>query len=495
MADSQTPQTAQQTLAQTVRAKYPGAYDDMDDMTLESKVLAKYPQYSDMPRTKGAPVGTGLLGGPTATMKAAPQAFTLPWLKEKGMQIADPLTQALPAIGATVGGALGAGGGTLAAPGPGTLGGGVTGAVIGGEGGEAGKQLLRRWMGFGDAPQTGWEAGKQIAGQGLGQGAIEAATAGLPFLKGPMQRTAATQYERALAPTTKQNKAITQEIVPELIQRGEYGSLEGLEKRAGQRISQLNPELNTTYQQVSSLPTSMGNLPASLSGSGTKVIQDLEALKQTYMPQGMVAQPQAVNAIEGIQNIVKQYGPDIDASTLRRLRQIFEEAPAKAGAYAGADLSTSYTLNAQQQAADSIRGILNKNPDIGALNKEISFWLDVQRVTSQSGLRRTGQEGGLLKTFWPLASAITGGGAGFAAHSPEAGLGAAAATALTAQTAQIMRSPAWRTMSSVAKDRLASALARGDVGAVSALATRLGVIALQGPEKQPQSTNPAMPRQ
>lgn len=39
------------TLAQAIRSKYPGVYDDMDDPTLESKILAKYPQYSDMPRT------------------------------------------------------------------------------------------------------------------------------------------------------------------------------------------------------------------------------------------------------------------------------------------------------------------------------------------------------------------------------------------------------------------------------------------------------------
>lgn len=39
------------TLAQMIRAKYPGAYDDMDDVTLEKNVLAKYPQYADLPRT------------------------------------------------------------------------------------------------------------------------------------------------------------------------------------------------------------------------------------------------------------------------------------------------------------------------------------------------------------------------------------------------------------------------------------------------------------
>ena len=41
-----------QTLAQRVRAKHPGAYDDMNDQQLEAAVTAKYPGvYDDVPRT------------------------------------------------------------------------------------------------------------------------------------------------------------------------------------------------------------------------------------------------------------------------------------------------------------------------------------------------------------------------------------------------------------------------------------------------------------
>jgi hypothetical protein len=35
-------------LVDKIRALHPGAYDDMDDATLTKKVLAKYPQYSDL---------------------------------------------------------------------------------------------------------------------------------------------------------------------------------------------------------------------------------------------------------------------------------------------------------------------------------------------------------------------------------------------------------------------------------------------------------------
>src|SRR3990167_8992988 len=40
------------TLAQQWRAKYPGAYDDLDDVALESAIEAKYPgAYDDLPKT------------------------------------------------------------------------------------------------------------------------------------------------------------------------------------------------------------------------------------------------------------------------------------------------------------------------------------------------------------------------------------------------------------------------------------------------------------
>lgn len=407
------------------------------------------------------------------SLSAPPPMFSKQWFKEKATNLGLDVADALPGVGATAGAvAAFPEGGPVAS---------IGGAGIGGMGGEAGKQLLYRGLGW-QVPQTSEEAANRITKQGAIQGAIQGVTEGMGAFAPPLQRAAESQYARALAPTTKVNKAITQDIAPELIQRGEFGSLEGLEKKAGQRISAINPQLNTAYGQLQGA----GKIP----GSGSQVIADLEKLKQSYMPEGNIAQPQAVSAIEGIQNIVKQYGPDISPNSLRRLRQIFEDPVAAHGGYAGADLSTSYTLNAQQEAADSIRGILNKNPDIGSLNKEISFWLDVQRVTSQSGLRRTGQEGGLMKVLGPLGAAVTGSGTGAATHSPAAAMGAAGATLLSSYAVQVARSPLWRTMSAVAKDRFAQALATGDVGQVAALAARFGVAGVQGRDGQALQANP-----
>ena len=319
------------------------------------------------------------------------------------------------------------------------------------------------------------------AAMGAGGAAVGEA---LPFVAPLLKKKAVQQYERALAPTTKQNKAIAQEIVPELINRSEYGSLKGLEQRAEQNVQNLSPQLDAQYQQ---LQGAQGAIPK----SGNQVISDLEDLKKTYMPGGNIAQPQAVAAINGVQDIIRQYGPDVSPTNLRRLRQIFEEAPAQRGAYAGADLATNYTLKAQQAAADSIRGILNSSTsDIGKINKEISFWLDVRRVAGDSALRQTGQQGGLLKVLGPLGTALAGG-AGFAAHGAGTGLEAAGSTALASLAVQVTRSPAWRTASAVAKDRFANVLARGSAGEIVRMASRFGVglgTGQSNPQSAPQPT-------
>jgi hypothetical protein len=49
-------------LANKVRAKYPGVYDDMDDAALEAKVLAKYPQYGDLAKAAPSPAPQPSMG-------------------------------------------------------------------------------------------------------------------------------------------------------------------------------------------------------------------------------------------------------------------------------------------------------------------------------------------------------------------------------------------------------------------------------------------------
>jgi hypothetical protein len=411
----------------------------------------------------------------TDFISAAPKPLTPAWLKQKFYQAEDKATKLLPAASATLGGMIGTfAGGPI---------GSVAGATLGGSGGEAAKQLIRRAEGL-EAPQTSLEAARQIGVEGAIQGGIQGATEGLGRLAPALKSAAVSQYERALSPTTKVNKAIAEKIAPQMVKRGLHGNLDALAEQAGDQATALRPQLDAAYQAVPSGATA---------GSGQKIVDSLEQLKGKYVVNGMPAQPAAVNAISGVQDIVKQYGNDISPNSLRQLKQVFDEPVAAKGGFAGADLSTQYGIKAQKAAANSIRSLLNEaSPDVVALNKEMSFWLDVQRVTKQSALRRTGQEGGLLKTMAPLGAAVAGG-LGLAGHGTEASLGAATASFLGTYAFAATRTPAWRTLSAVAKDRFANALASGNVGQVVGLAARFGIATPDLLETPAQSDLPMRP--
>jgi len=407
----------------------------------------------------------------TTAISAQPKPFSREWFRQGLWRTAASVADYAPAAGATAGGMIGSSTGPVSA---------VAGAGVGGMGGTAAQQIIRRILGFPDVPNTSTEAAKDIAKGGIIQGAIQGVTELIPPLSGPLERAANSQYERALAPTTKANKVIVKKIAPELIQRGEYGSLASLQERAEKMASDLRPKLDASYGQVPASATT---------GSGAKIVQDLENLKGKYVVGGKVANPQAVKAIEGVQDIVKQYGADIDPNSLRKLKSIFDDPVASGGGYAGADLSTRYTLKAQKVAANSIRDVMSQaSPEIADLNKEITFWLNVQRVTSQSGLRRVGQEGGLTRVLGPLAAGTAASTVGvqFGAH---AGIESGVGTALTVIAYQAVRSPLWRTASAVLKDRFADALARGSVGDSLALLARLGVAAT-GSKQLPSPSSP-----
>lgn len=139
-------------LAAKVRAKYPGAYDDWDDATLEQKVLAKYPQYADLVEPDPPP--------------PAPKSWV------------DTASSLLPTAGGIAGGIVGGIGGTVAGMGVGGVPGAVGGATLGGAAGESLRQILDRLRGA-EAPETSGEALGGIVTQGAIQGGSELLGAGI----------------------------------------------------------------------------------------------------------------------------------------------------------------------------------------------------------------------------------------------------------------------------------------------------------------------------
>lgn len=87
------------TLAQRIRAKYPGSYDDLSDADLETSVIKKFPGvYDDIPRTVAAPAPS--FG--ERLKKAAYDASPLPLFERKNL----PMTGAILASAASGGAAI-----------------------------------------------------------------------------------------------------------------------------------------------------------------------------------------------------------------------------------------------------------------------------------------------------------------------------------------------------------------------------------------------------
>ena len=277
-------------------------------------------------------------------------------------------------------------------------------------------------------------------------------------LQNALRDSSVAQYSRALAQTTKANKAITAEVVPRLIDEGvTAGSLKGLAAKTAAQIGSygraigeawdnLPPGTTTEFQPIyDRLQSEIDNTHSIKDASGKPI------------PAG----PEAERAIGNITKLqqtltdVAETDPQTGRLVLpvekaRFLRQYFDKVAEAAGRSGGGNLAADSAAQAHAIAADSIRGELAKDhPDIADLNKEYSFWKDVNQVVTDTIARKQGQAPSLGARAAQAAGFVKGGV-----------LGAQAAKALTEATA----SPAWRTVDAVLKDRLADALAKGQRG-------------------------------
>ena len=503
-----------------------GGWVDVPQTPAASQTTAGQGDWVDVPTTPAvgtvppAKVASAEKAAQKATgLKAQPKMFSGQWLKEKAFQGAVGAAEYMPAIGATIGGIAGGGFGGGTTFGMGAVPGAITGAGIVGGAGEAARQLTLRALGFPSptTPATSGQAARGIGEQAALQGALQAGGEFIPPLAakatGFTPEFAQRLYGRALAPTTAENKMLTQEIVPQLIQQRERAGFRGLptlHERATSELARLNPQLDAAY---------VATAPGTTQLSAHQIVQDLDKLKDEYLVRGKAPAPTAVSAVSKINEVQKliqdQYikpptpttpviqgfagaapvppapHPPLTPTELRDIKQLFDEPVAKAKGFTVNDLATSYTLKAQKAAANSIRTIMAQaNPDVAALNAKISFWIKVQDVTAATIERQTGQQGGLGKTLYPyFASTAAGavlGGAGYAVHGPEGGLLAGSIPVLTQAAAQMVRSPAWRTTSAVFRSQVADAVASGNLGRLAVLGARIGlaVPAIERAEKR-----------
>jgi hypothetical protein len=330
------------------------------------------------------------------------------------------------------------------------------------------------------------EAGRIVHGAGATADALAPAVA-KDAIQNWLRTGGETEYARALAPTTRANKAITAQVVPELIDRGvTAATLKGLQAQAQTHIGALGAAIGEAWDKLppgtstelapvyDRLQNAIEDVHSVESGPQTKTVtpppsnvlgpngQPVQQAPYTVTSTEMIPKgPEAARAISNLKALqqtltdVSETDPVtgktvVPVDKVVGLRRYFDDIAARAGRYQGKDLADQSTAEAHGIAADAIREQLAQDhPDIAALNKEYSFWKNVNQVVTDTITRKQGQAPSLGTRVAQAAGFVKGGV-----------LGAEAAKTLAEATA----SPAWRTVDAVLKDRLADALAKGQRG-------------------------------
>lgn len=288
-----------------------------------------------------------------------------------------------------------------------------------------------------------------------------------------LKQSAVKGYGQVLNATTKGNKLRSAEVVPGLIERGTTAlTLKGLRGQAQANLQSFGQAIDDAWT----------GLPANATVDAQKVLSRIADVGEAehmiadasgkLVPKG----PQAAAALERLgelQNTIASVAEDVNgipvipAAKLRQLRQYFDKVSADAGRFDGKNLADRSTAAAHGVAADAIRGELAAEfPDISKINKEYTFWKDVDRVAGDTILRREGQAKPLGRKIVEGAGAAAGYGSGGVGGAI---LGKYALSAFEAATT----SPAWRTVSAVLKDRLADAIAKGHRGPAESIINRI----------------------
>jgi len=201
----------------------------------------------------------------------------------------------------------------------------------------------------------------------------------------------------------------------------------------------------------------------------TKPLHDaLERYKQRFMVNGIptgAPGEAAINAAQGLQDFIQKHGEYVSLRSLRSIRQQLDAPLAEKNAFLGKALPEASSLNAQKELANSIRAELAKqSPEMARLNAEFNFWSKVHDVAKASAERKGGQQGLANALGIPVLAT----GAGAAMGGTPGALEGAAAAALS----QLFRSPTWRTVSAITKNRMANLLAQGNAaGALRLIGT------------------------
>lgn len=260
-----------------------------------------------------------------------------------------------------------------------------------------------------------------------------------------LRSSAEKNIQQALAPTTRETKAMTERITPEILDRPMETF--SLTKEGLQKLTEAQKE------KAGEAIEAFGELQGEVNPS--RITASLEKLKDPYTVEGRVIDPVAVERIQSIQDVFNQYGDSISMEGLRSIRRTFDAQIRESKGFFK-DVNQGTILDIKKNAANDIRGILAEaNPDLAKLNKQFNFWSNFNDVITKTNERTRPQQG-----FMPNLATMTGAATG-------SGLADIVVRALIFRNiAKATQSPGWKLFSAHTKNAIAKALTEPDPQAV-----------------------------
>lgn len=267
-----------------------------------------------------------------------------------------------------------------------------------------------------------------------------------------LMESAAKEYEKVLAPTTKAMKQITGKVSAGLAElRPIAFRTKGLLSKAEQMVNIVGERLETAWDK---LPVKHQTAIKPILKAITDT-QDKLAIKKIVPGVNKVL----FNTLGKLKQELIDIAGDKNISTriLRDYRQTLDSViKSSAKGEFTYNPSDKAILKAQKTVANAIRNELGKAaPDIAKINNDFTFWKRVQTVLTATVERKTGQSPPISQTMGKIA----GGALGFTHGGVSGGI---TGTVLISNLQKVISSTAWRTVSASLKSQLAESLAKGE---------------------------------
>lgn len=261
------------------------------------------------------------------------------------------------------------------------------------------------------------------------------------------KKKAIEKYSSIFKATSKESRALLEKTAGGLVERGQLvGSVGGLAEKA--------EGLSTLYGKK--IDDYFKKLPADAKEQTRPIIDKLVELGNKYIVDGVVQNKPAVEAIKSTMENITKLGNEVSSGAFRKLRQIWDEHYDVTKQ--SVDDISAYTKKAQMAGADAIREEFAKTrPDLDKINKEFNFWSNVQKLGEYTASKSKGVlSAGIGATVGGIMGAESG--QGVFNKIGGAGVGIVVGSFLGKNAIEFMKSPAWKSASSVAKYKLADAI-------------------------------------